>query len=59
MRALERSSEFWGTVMRRLEPVYDAERQADIDAKYSVEPEIPEWQDIAADDAGVSRFGEL
>jgi hypothetical protein len=38
---------------------YDKERIEELRHKYQDEPEDLDWQDIAADDAGVPRFGEI
>ena len=38
---------------------YDAERMEELRHKYAVEPVPKDWQDLAADDAGIPRFGEI
>lgn len=39
---------------------YDAERKEELRHKYAAEPEPNlEWQDIAAQDAGIPRSGEI
>lgn len=41
-------------------PHYDAERCQELRRKHAADPEsYKEWQDIAADDAGIKRHGEL
>jgi hypothetical protein len=40
-------------------PKYDDARIEELRHKYKDEPEALDWQDIAADDAGVPRYGEI
>jgi hypothetical protein len=59
---LEKDALRWDLILGRLQPpaAYDAGRIEEIRRKHAADPEPQqEWQDIAADDAGVPRFGEI
>lgn len=41
-------------------PIYDSVRREEIGRKHEADPDLfREWQDIAAQEAGISRAGEI
>lgn len=62
MTALQKDAMYWDRILDRLHrsTAYDAVRLEDIRRKHAAGPETNfEWQDIAANDAGVPRFGPI